>query len=433
VSPVLKYGGRDLNSDKLDRQGITGGLSMRFLQRLCEGLVMGPFQAYNHENLRGAHMIRPLAEFLVENRSYRFWFCQLAGWAGYSLVTFLTITLVESDFSWLQIGHIFMSAVLGILTSWPLRALYHHTFNMSLQRRLLVAALAIVILSGVWTVLRIVLFAWILGEDAIWNEFNYWYFGSLSVFLSWTVLYYGIHYYELLTVEHQKLLEESAQREQERYRRLQAESSARSAQLQMLRYQLNPHFLFNTLNSINALVTLRENQKAQEMIQMLSEFLRHSLEHDGIENVSLHEELKSLMLYLNIEKTRFEDRLVLEFDIESGAREALVPGLILQPIIENSMKYAIATSEEGGTVSVKARILGDQLLLEVADSGPGISDKQFIHGRGVGLRNTLDRLETFYGDKYTFETFDRAPSGLSVQIRIPFQVESTLPAIAGNL
>lgn len=378
-------------------------------------------------------MIRPLAEFLVENRSYRFWFCQLVGWAGYSLVTFLTITLVESDFSWLQIGHIFMSAVLGILTSWPLRALYQHTFNFSLSIRLLIAALAIVILSGVWTVLRIVLFAWIVGEDAIWNEFNYWYFGSLSVFLSWTVLYYGIHYYELLTVEHQKLLQESAQREQERYRRLQAESSARSAQLQMLRYQLNPHFLFNTLNSINALVTLRENEKAQEMIQMLSQFLRHSLEHDGIENVSLNEELKSLMLYLNIEKTRFEDRLVLEFDIESGAREALVPGLILQPIIENSMKYAIATSEDGGTVSVKARILDDQLLLEVADSGPGISDKEFIPGRGVGLRNTLDRLETFYGEKYTFETFDRAPSGLSIQIRIPFQVESSLPAVAGNL
>lgn len=394
---------------------------------------MGPFQAYNHQSLRGAPMIRPLAEFLVENRSYRFWFCQLAGWAGYSLVTFLTITLVESDFSWLQIGHIFMSAVLGILTSWPLRALYQHTFNFSLSTRLLIAALAIVILSGVWTVLRIVLFAWIVGEDAIWNEFNYWYFGSLSVFLSWTVLYYGIHYYELLTVEHQKLLQESAQREQERYRRLQAESSARSAQLQMLRYQLNPHFLFNTLNSINALVTLRENEKAQEMIQMLSQFLRHSLEHDGIENVSLNEELKSLMLYLNIEKTRFEDRLVLEFDIESGAREALVPGLILQPIIENSMKYAIATSEDGGTVSVKARILDDQLLLEVADSGPGISDKEFIPGRGVGLRNTLDRLETFYGEKYTFETFDRAPSGLSIQIRIPFQVESSLPAVAGNL
>lgn len=394
---------------------------------------MGPFQAYNHQSLRGAPMIRPLAEFLVENRSYRFWFCQLVGWAGYSLVTFLTITLVESDFSWLQIGHIFMSAVLGILTSWPLRALYQHTFNFSLSTRLLIAALAIVILSGVWTVLRIVLFAWIVGEDAIWNEFNYWYFGSLSVFLSWTVLYYGIHYYELLTVEHQKLLQESAQREQERYRRLQAESSARSAQLQMLRYQLNPHFLFNTLNSINALVTLRENEKAQEMIQMLSQFLRHSLEHDGIENVSLNEELKSLMLYLNIEKTRFEDRLVLEFDIESGAREALVPGLILQPIIENSMKYAIATSEDGGTVSVKARILDDQLLLEVADSGPGISDKEFIPGRGVGLRNTLDRLETFYGEKYTFETFDRAPSGLSVQIRIPFQVESSLPAVAGNL
>ena len=381
----------------------------------------------------GADMIRPLAELLVENRGYRFWFCQIAGWAGYSLVTFLSITLAESNFSWLHIGHIFMSAVLGILTSWPLRPLYRATFDLSLSRRLLVATLAIVILSGVWTVLRIVLFAWIVGEDAIWHEFNYWYFGSLSVFLSWTVLYYGIHYYELLTVEHQKLLEESAEREQERYKRLQAESSARSAQLQMLRYQLNPHFLFNTLNSINALISLHENEKAQEMIQMLSEFLRHSLEHDGIENVSLHEELKSLTLYLNIEKTRFGDRLLMEYDIESEARQAMVPGLILQPIIENSMKYAIAASEGGGTVSVKASIMDDDLLLEVSDSGPGISDMKWMEGRGVGLRNTMDRLETLYGDNYNFGIFDRTPSGLSVQIRIPFQTDSTVPGIAGGL
>jgi LytS/YehU family sensor histidine kinase len=277
----------------------------------------------------------------------------------------------------------------------------------------------------VWTVLRIVVFAWIVGETAIWDEFNYWYFGSLFVFLSWTVLYYGIKYYELHTQEHQKLVEESALREREYSKRVEAESSMRDAQLQMLRYQLNPHFLFNTLNAINALIALNENDKAQEMLQLLSEFLRHSLEHDGVENVSLEQELESLMLYLNIEKTRFEDRLTLEFDISAQARLASVPGLILQPIIENSMKYAIADNEQGGTVRVTAGVSDNVLQLEVADTGPGMESAQATEDRGVGLQNTLQRLQTLYGDSYTFEALNTEPTGLAVQISFPFESEST--------
>jgi sensor histidine kinase YesM len=367
-------------------------------------------------------MKRPLARTLLENPDYRFWSCQLIGWAGYALVTFLSITLVDDNVSWPHLGHISLSAVLGILTSWPLRPLYRLTFDLPIAVRISISLAAVVLLSAAWTVLRVVVFAWLVGEPAVWDEVNYWYFGSLFVFLSWSVLYYGLKYYELLTLEHQKLLEESALKQEEQYRRLQAESSARDAQLQMLRYQLNPHFLFNTLNAISALVKLNENNRAQEMIQLLSRFLRHSLEQDGVKNVTLDEELESLMLYLDIEKTRFEDRLSLEFDIEPQARQALVPGLILQPIIENSMKYAIAASEEGGTVRVAASRRDGELQLEVSDTGPGMDDAAIDLGRGVGLRNTLNRLETLYEGSYTFETADGTPSGLSIKIRFPFQV-----------
>ena len=283
-------------------------------------------------------LIRPLAQFLYKNRNYRFWFNQLVGWTGYSLATFLSITLVENNVSWPHIGHISLSAVLGMLCTWPLRLLYRHTFGLSIATRTVIALIALVALSGIWTMLRILVFAWILGEPAIWNEFHYWYFGSLSVFLSWTALYYGIKYYELLTAEREILIQELALKKEEQYKRALAESSARDAQLRMLRYQLNPHFLFNTLNAINSLVQLGENSRAQEMLVLLSEFLRHSLEHAGLERVSLEDELESLMLYLNIEKVRFEDRLTLEIDIAPQARQALVPGLILQPILENSMK-----------------------------------------------------------------------------------------------
>ena len=366
-------------------------------------------------------LIRPVMQVLYANRNYRFWFCQVIGWAGYSLVTFLSITLVDDNVSWPHIGHISLSAVLGLLTCWPLRPLYGYTFFLSLSHRVIVAALAIVILSGIWTVLRVIVFAWLLGEPAIWREFNYWYFGSLGVFLSWTVLYYGIRYYELLTLEHQKLLEESALKNEEKLMRLQAESLARDAQLQMLRYQLNPHFLFNTLNSINALVKLSENDRAGEMIQLLGEFLRHSLDENGIENISLEQELESLMLYLSIEKTRFEDRLKLEFEIDPQARQALVPALILQPIVENSMKYAIGASEDGGTIRITACVLQKQLQLEVSDTGPGMGAPATSQGRGVGLRNTLDRLQTLYDSEFTFETLEAEPSGVTIRISLPFQ------------
>jgi two-component system LytT family sensor kinase len=362
---------------------------------------------------------RPLAEKLYANQDYRFWLCQLTGWTGYSLVTFLSITLIDDLVSWPHIGHIVMSAILGMFTSWPLRSLYQRTFPLTLTHRLIIASLALAVLAFVWTILRVLVFAWLVDEPAVWREFNYWYFGSLFVFLSWTVLYYAVKYYELLTLEHQKLLEESALKNEEKYRRQVAESSARDAQLQMLRYQLNPHFLFNTLNAINALVKLKENNKAQDMIQGLSKFLRHSLDEEVGQNVRLDKELESLELYLNIEKTRFEDRLTLVFDIDPLARKALVPSLILQPLIENSMKYAIAASEEGGTVCVRACVLKDQLQLEVTDSGPGMDTTTADQERGIGLRNTLDRLETLYGSDYTFETTNSKPSGLTILIRIP--------------
>ena len=369
-------------------------------------------------------MMRSLAKTLHENRNYRFWLCQITGWVGYSLVTFFSITLIDDHVTWPHVGHIALSAVLGILTTWPLRPLYRKTFDLPLLQRVLIATFALFLLSGLWTILRVVVFAWIVGQAAIWDEFNYWYFGSLFVFLSWSVLYYGIKYYELHTLEHEQLIEESALKQRERFRRKEAESAAREAQLQMLRYQLNPHFLFNTLNSISALVKLNESDKAQDMLQHLSRFLRHTLEDDNAETVSLDQELESLSLYLGIEKIRFEDRLKLDFDIDSLAREALVPSLILQPIFENSMKYAISESESGGTVALKARVVDSELQMEVSDTGPGMDAQAHRLGRGVGLSNTLERLETLYGRHYTFEIRSLEPSGLCVRIHIPFQAAS---------
>ena len=258
-----------------------------------------------------------------------------------------------------------------------------------------------------------------------WERFGDWYFSSIFVFLSWTVLYYGIKYYELFLVEHSARLEETARREEEQTRRLRAEASARDAQLQMQRYQLNPHFQFNTLNAINALVRVGDSRLAGSMIQLLSRFLRHSLKQENKGLVPLGEELESLMLYLDIEKARFAERLSLAFAIAPESRQAMVPEFILQPIVENAMEHAITPSEDGGTVSLTSRVQGDKLLLEIADNGPGMGANAIDESQGIGLGNTRTRLSTLYAENYTFTTADAEPSGLIVRLCIPYVVSVT--------
>ena len=166
------------------------------------------------------------------------------------------------------------------------------------------------------------------------------------------------------------------------------------------------------------------------MIQYLSRFLRHTLEQDSIDDIPLAWEMESLMLYLNIEQARFGDRLNLAIDIEPGAEDGLVPSLILQPIVENAMKYAIAPFEEGGTVAISATVSRGALELRVQDTGPGIDQSEHSESRGIGLSNTLKRLEALYGRDYDFKTTNRSPSGLEVMIRIPFRTQAPLREVA---
>ncbi|MFT5481630.1 MAG: two-component system LytT family sensor kinase [Halieaceae bacterium] len=371
-----------------------------------------------------------------EDRDWQFWIFQLLGWAGYSLVTFFALTVWDDNVSWPHVGHILVQAVLGILCSWPLRPVYARIFEMRLLEQVIWSGVVIVIASLIWTALRLQTFAWILGHGDLWLEFNYWFFGSMFVFSSWTSFYFGIQYYLQAEDEHRQLVQESALKQQEHVRRLHAESTARDAQLQMLRYQLNPHFLFNTLNSINALVNLEEKPKALDMIQHLSAFLRHSLDNDSIEKVTVEREIEALKLYLEIEKARFEDRLVLHYDVGPETAQALVPGLILQPLVENAIKYAVAASETGGSIRICAKKRENKLVLEVSDSGPDIGNGTLaevcaaddVESRGVGLCNTVQRLETTYYDNFSFDTSAAGTRGFTVTITVPFETLELIPA-----
>jgi two-component system LytT family sensor kinase len=184
--------------------------------------------------------------------------------------------------------------------------------------------------------------------------------------------------------------------------------------------QLNPHFLFNTLNTVSVLALKGERQRVARMLGRLSDLLRLSLENNR-QTQSLRTELEFLDRYLEIEQVRFNDRLSVSVRVDEAAYEAEVPTLLLQPIVENAIKYGFGQTVGPGNVSVVARVKGNVLELFVADTGPGFSDKE-VQGAstGVGLANTRARLDQLYGGNYTLTMTNRPEGGALVEMRIPY-------------
>lgn len=204
----------------------------------------------------------------------------------------------------------------------------------------------------------------------------------------------------------------SAERREQQFR-----SAAKAAELRSLRYQVNPHFLFNTLNSLSALVMIGKAERAEKMIQTISRFYRHSLANEPTADVSLSDEFDLQRLYLDIEAVRFPERLVCVFDLPAGLEDARVPGMILQPLVENSVKYAISAVARPVTITIAAREEFDRLVITVSDDGPGVPQGA-NHGFGIGLANVRDRLEARFGPDIGF-TSAPVPGGYRTEIRIP--------------
>lgn len=254
----------------------------------------------------------------------------------------------------------------------------------------------------------------------LWGEFGGWYFTSLLIFLCWATSYHGIKYAMLFQLERD---EATSQAQQAKLLSLQASEEAKEAQLEMLRYQLNPHFMFNTLNAIYALIKLGDLEQGKNMVSKLAKFLRYSLNGDHNQLVSLSQELDALTLYLDIEKVRFGERLIVKTDVEPIASLCLVPSLMLQPLVENAIKYAVAEQESGGTILITAIVRKEQLILTVSDDGPGAD---LVNGKlptpcGIGLCNTQQRLKTLFDQQYTFSLENLVPHGLRIVMSLPFQ------------
>jgi two-component system LytT family sensor kinase len=360
---------------------------------------------------------------------YQFGLLHLGFWAFVSTISFFSLTLWYGPYDWSHIVHIILQALLGLILSLFLYVGFMRIWHKHFIYRASVGFVMVLVVSLIWTLFRIEAFIRLTDISTEWSEFGGWHFASVFIFLCWTGLFHGMRYNDLLQTEHRIMLKVEAEAREEQMKRMHAQTIARDAQIKMLRYQLNPHFLCNTLNAISSLVEVNESEKAQSMTVQLSRFLRHSLDNNPDTKLSLENEVKALNLYLEIEKTRFGDRLSLDFQIDEQAKLAMVPSLLLQPIIENSMKHAIAQNELGGTISIQAKVLQQRLIMQLSDTGSAIkivkTKMECSTGRGVGLRNTNERLKALYENDFSVN-IDLLPlGGLRTTIELPCEYSST--------
>jgi two-component system LytT family sensor kinase len=359
-----------------------------------------------------------------------FWVLQLFGWTGISLLTYLSLSVPYDQYEFAYLAHNVSQSAVGLVLSIPLRPIFRSVWGWHLLQRLSVVIGAAILSALLWSAIRLSLFMWMTGERGLWPDFGGWLFSSLFVFFTWAALYHGIKYYQLLQKEREALLRVESLQRQEALKLARAESDARQAQLALLRYQLNPHFLFNTLNSVNALINKGEAVNATSMISKLSDFFRHSLRAEPETEVPISEEIATTELYLEIERIRFADRLTVDVEIDESAVGGKVPSMILQPLVENALKHAIGVSEAGGSIRISAtRDPDGTLRLSVEDTGSDCSVNQprdIQQGSGLGLDNTRARLQAFYGPAGVLEVLRSDLGGYAVAVKISGNHESDL-------
>ena len=353
---------------------------------------------------RGIGLDQPF--FQDKNRA--FWVLQSIGWGGYFFLR--TLSGIANNLGWMLLVHTLLLTATGYSLTLLMASLFRRLIKMQPIWTLILSLAAVVIASGTFSIIE----TWSVATF-IKPGFKPEGIGYLSAILldfalltAWTALYYGINYFLLLE-------DEIRQREL-------LEGQASTAQLAMLRYQLNPHFLFNTLNSISTLVLLKQTERANAMLARLSSFLRYTLANEPTAKVTLAQEVETLKLYLEIEKMRFEDRLRPHFKIESETIGARLPSLLLQPLIENAIKYAVTPAENGADIWITAKPEGQAVRIEVADNGNGEgAEIAASPSTGVGLANIRDRLSQAYGGAHRFETRKNERGGFSVIVEIPFE------------
>ncbi|MGH8201153.1 MAG: sensor histidine kinase [Steroidobacteraceae bacterium] len=358
------------------------------------------------------------------SHDFLFWLLQSLGWLAYGLVGLGYALAGESS---LQAT---FDVVVLVLTGYALTLAYRHLFQRwrrrltpptQLAARLL--ALTIVAIPS-WYESQVLIdkIAFSLHPSLVKSVPSYgvvplkiWITFAFAL-LGWSVLYFSINGWISL--------------ERERRRAVAAEGLAQSARLRTLQSQLQPHFLFNTLNSISALIVDRRLDAATSMISRLSDFLRTSLQTSDTPQIPVASEIVFVRHYLDIQKIRFGDRLTFRLDVAPAALSALVPTLLLQPLVENAVQHGILPHREGGSVTITVFTEASKLRLRIEDDGPGLGDAA-APSYGVGLSNTASRLDELYGDQAKLSVGRGAVSGVVVSIELPLVAAPAQPAGIG--
>ena len=333
--------------------------------------------------------IQPTPFFVNKNQA--FWRLQLLGWGGAMLLRAMSAIANDQPPAFLVL--VLIATITGFSISLVLAVIYRQLIN---QRPLVTWGVTALILPF-FVGLHAFIDAWVISlyrsesEASFAQLFVGVFYLDATLLGAWSALYYATNFFIQIEEQNDQLI--------------QLENQATTAQLAMLRYQLNPHFLFNTLNSISTLVLLKQTEPANAMLSRLSSFLRYTLVNEPAARVTIEQEVETLKLYLDIELMRFEERLRTTFNIEPATRNAMLPSLLLQPLVENAIKYAVTPQEAGAEITISTQLVGPNLRITVSDTGPGLqtdaSDNRltgvsFDGGEpvstGVGLANTRDRL-----------------------------------------
>jgi sensor histidine kinase YesM len=377
--------------------------------------------------MAGAHSgiamlpFRPTPFFDDKNRA--FWRLQLIGWGG--AMALRSATLIANS----QPPEYLISVLIATITGFSISLVLSVIYSQLINRRAFVTWGLTAISLAVAVAISATINAWTISlrpeasETGFTNLVLGVFYLDMTLLAAWSALYYAINFF--LQVEEQN----------DRLERLEAQAT--SAQLAMLRYQLNPHFLFNTLNSISTLVLLKQTIPANAMLTRLSAFLRHTLVSEPGSKVTVAQEVETLQLYLEIERMRFEERLRTEFLIDPEAANAVIPSMLLQPLIENAVKYGVSAQEEGARISLSAQVMGNRLRLKVSDTGPGAQGSHRTEimanspatdrtvSTGVGLANIRNRLAQAYGTDHRFAIETPPEGGFTVTIELPLEIASS--------
>ncbi|MEQ6168083.1 MULTISPECIES: histidine kinase [unclassified Ekhidna] len=331
-----------------------------------------------------------------------YWLCQLLGWGIYGFIQVFLYTVAQG-FDTNQALGVLYQVVYFIATTHFLRGLIIKREWLNLRLSYLIPRLLIAtfLLSGLnYGYLLVIEFltSTISRQDLMFltvliNTLGYW-----VIYFIWAIFYFTFHYVE-------------------RYNKsLKAETAAREVELKNLKEQLNPHFIFNALNSIRALVD--ENpRKSKESITQLSHILRNSLMSDRKKLIPFMDELKTVMDYLALESIRYEERLVTKFDIDRNSGKFMIPPLMLQTLVENGIKHGISNLKEGGEIKISTTVKRKQLHLQIRNTGQ-LSKEMHAH-KGFGLANTRKRLELIFGSTAKFEIKNEDKNTVLTSITLP--------------